>query len=143
MIKTKLITLCTIFGGISAALFGGWDNALKLLVCLMAADYITGLIVAIVFKNSPKTKGGGAESLVGFKGLCRKGVILCIVLISYRLELATGIEYIREAVIYGFSANEMISLVENAGLMGIPMPVAVTKAIEILKHRSEENEQGH
>lgn len=140
MIKTKLITLCTIAGGISAALFGGWDNALKLLICLMAADYITGLIVALVFKNSPKTKNGGAESLAGFKGLCRKGAILCVVLIAYRLELATDITYIREAVIYGFAANELISLVENVGLMGVPMPSAVKKAIEILKQRGEVNE---
>ncbi len=137
MIKAKLITLCTLFGGVTAALFGGWDNALKLLICLMAADYITGLIVAVVFKNSPKTETGGAESKAGFKGLCRKGAMLCVVLIGYRLELATDISYIREAIIYGFSANEFISLVENIGLMGVPMPEGVTRAIDILKKRGE------
>jgi toxin secretion/phage lysis holin len=137
MVRIKLVGVCGVIGGLTAALFGGWDNALKLLLCLMIADYITGLIVALVFKNSPKTVTGGAESKAGFKGLCRKGVILCLVLIGHRLELATGISYIREAVIYGFSANELISLVENAGLMGVPLPVAVTKAIDILKQRGD------
>ena len=138
--KTKLLTLCGIVGGMSAALFGGWSNTLKLLICLMATDYITGLIVALVFKNSPKTTTGGAESKAGFKGLCRKGAVLCVVLIGYRLELATGITYIREAIIFGFAANEMISLVENIGLMGVPLPVTVIKAIEILKQRGKIDE---
>lgn len=138
--RIKLIGFCTGVGGACAALFGGWDEALKLLVCLMIADYITGLIVALVFKNSPKTKGGGLASLEGFKGLCRKCAILCLVLIAYRLQVATGVAYIRQAVIYGFSANEMISLIENIGLMGVPLPSAVTKAIEILKKGGEADE---
>ncbi len=141
MIKAKLITVCALWGGVSAVLFGGWDNALKLLVCLMAVDYITGMVVAVVFKNSPKTKSGGAESKVGFKGLCRKGAILCVVLIGYRLELATGVSYIRESIIYGFSMNELISLIENMGLMGVPMPEAVTRAIEILKTRGDNDNE--
>lgn len=138
--RIKLITFCTGFGSVCAALFGGWDEAMKLLFCLMIADYITGMIVAVVFKNSPKTSGGGLASLEGFKGLCRKGAILCLVLIAYRLQVATGVAYIRQAVIYGFSANEMISLVENIGLMGVPLPSAITKAIEVLKKGGEANE---
>jgi toxin secretion/phage lysis holin len=140
MIKTKMLMLCSVLGSACSVMFGGWDEALKLLVCLMCADYLTGLTVAVVFKKSPKTESGSAESKVGFKGLCRKGVILCVVLISYRLELATGINCIREAVIYGFSANEIISLTENAGLMGLPIPKVICNAIDILKQRSGEND---
>jgi toxin secretion/phage lysis holin len=103
----------------------------------MIADYISGLAVALIFKKSPKTATGGAESKAGFKGLCRKGVVLCLVLIGYRLEMATGVSYIRSVIIYGFSANELISLVENAGLMGVPIPNSVTRAIDILKQRSD------
>ncbi len=137
MIKTKLTALCSVIGGLCAAFFGGWDNAIKLLVCLMIADYVTGLSVALVFRKSPHSKTGGPESKAGFKGLCRKGAIMCIVLIAYRLELVTGITYIREAVIYGFGANEMISLVENVGLMGVPVPKVVNKAIDLLKDKRD------
>lgn len=137
MIKAKLYSMCAIVGGLTAALFGGWDNALKLLVFLMIADYITGLSVAIIFHKSPLTESGKPESKAGFKGLCRKGVILLIVLIGYRLELATGITYIRESIIYGFSANELISLVENANNMGVPIPNIINKAIAILKNKGD------
>jgi toxin secretion/phage lysis holin len=141
MIKAKLTMLCSVLGGLCSVLLGGWDAPMKLLVSLMCVDYITGLVVAVVFKNSPKTENGCAESKAGFKGICRKGVMLCVVLIGYRLELAMGIGYIRDAVIYGFSVNEIISITENAGLMGMPMPTVLRNAIEILKQKSGENEQ--
>ena len=63
---------------------------------------------------------------------------LLFVLVAYRLDLAIGVDYIRDAVIIGFIANELISIVENAGLMGLPIPAALTKAVDILKQRSEE-----
>ena len=66
---------------------------------------------------------------------------LLFVLIAYRLDLAIGVDYIRDAVIIGFIANELISIVENAGLMGIPLPAVIKNAIDILKRKGEvENE---
>lgn len=67
----------------------------------------------------------------------QKGMILLCVLIAYRLDLATGVDYIREAVIIGFMSNELISIVENAGLMGVPMPAAITKAIDVLQSKGK------
>lgn len=125
-------------GGWLAILFGGWDTGLVTLVIMMAADYTSGLIVAGVFKKSKKSASGALESRAGFKGLCRKCVTLLFVLIAYRLDLMLGIAYIRNAVIIGFCANELISLVENAGLMGLPLPSAIVKAIDILKGKSEQ-----
>lgn len=125
-------------GGWLATLFGGWDTGLVTLVIMMAADYTSGLIVAGVFKKSKKSASGALESRAGFKGLCRKCVTLLFVLIAYRLDLMLGIAYIRNAVIIGFCANELISLVENAGLMGLPLPSAIVKAIDILKGKSEQ-----
>lgn len=125
-------------GGWLAILFGGWDTGLVTLVIMMAADYTSGLIVAGVFKKSKKSASGALESRAGFKGLCRKCVTLLFVLIAYRLDLMLGIAYIRNAVIIGFCANELISLVENAGLMGLPLPSAIVKAIGILKGKSEQ-----
>ena len=115
----------------------GWDSALITLVIFMSIDYIAGLLVAGVFKQSPKSMNGALESRAGWKGLCRKGMTLLVVLVANRLDLAIGVDYIRNAVIIGFIANELISIVENAGLMGIPLPSAIKKAIEILTQKAE------
>ena len=110
-------TICTaigLIGGAIAALFGGWDTALQTLVIFMAIDYITGLVVAGVFHASPKTKTGALESKAGWKGLIRKGETLLIVLVACQLDAVIGGSFVRDAAIIGFSANEAISIVENA-----------------------------
>ena len=104
----------------------------------MGVDYITGLIVAGVFHNSEKTENGTLESRAGYKGLCRKGVILLIVLIAVRLDMVVGSDLIRDAVIIAFICNETISIIENAGLMGVPIPKTLKRAIEILAKKDEE-----
>lgn len=119
-------------------LFGGWDAGLATLVMFMAIDYVSGLVVAGVFTTVKKTTSGALESKAGWKGLCRKGMSLLFVLIAYRLDLAIGSNYIRDAVIIGFIVNETISIVENAGLMGVPLPKVINKAIDILTSKSEE-----
>lgn len=134
-------TICTTIGaagGAVAAFFGGWDTGLVTLVIFMCIDYVSGLVVAGVFHNSKKTTSGALESKAGWKGLCRKGMSLLFVLIAYRLDLAIASNYIRDAVIIGFIVNETISIVENAGLMGVPLPKAINKAIDILTSKSEE-----
>ncbi len=135
--------LCTVFGVIGASistLFGGWDAALTTLMIFMAIDYVSGIIVAGVFHKSNKSKSGGLKSAVGWQGICRKGISLTIVLVACRLDLLLNASYIKDAVVIGFCANELISIVENAGLMGVPMPEMITKAIDILKSRSENSE---
>ena len=121
-------------GGFIAMAFGGWNDALITLMIFMAVDYITGLTVAGVFKKSKKSESGALESRAGFKGICRKGVALLIVLVATRLDVVMKTAYIEDAVII---ANESISIIENAGLMGIPIPDVITKAIGILKKESE------
>ncbi|MBE7024013.1 MAG: phage holin family protein, partial [Ruminococcaceae bacterium] len=78
-------------------------------------------------------ENGNLNSRAGWKGLCKKCVTLLFVLIAHRLDVSLGTEYIRTATIIGFIANEVISIVENAGLMGLPLPKVITKAIDILK----------
>ena len=143
-------TFCMAVGALGAAiasLYGGWDAALQTLILFMAVDYVTGLIVAGVFHASPKSRTGALESRAGWKGLIRKGETLLIVLVACRLDavlvacrldavMATS--FVRDAVVIGFICNETISIVENAGLMGLPIPAALTKAVDILKQRSEE-----
>ena len=136
--KNAICTTAGAIGCVIASLFGGWDAGLATLVMFMAIDYVSGLVVAGVFHNSKKTTSGALESKAGWKGLCRKGMSLLFVLIAYRLDLAIGSNYIRDAVIIGFIVNETISIVENAGLMGVPLPKVINKAIDILTSKSEE-----
>ena len=138
--KESICTLVGVIGGAIASALGGWDQALATLVIFMTIDYLSGLIVAGVFHKSNKTRDGALESSAGWKGLCRKATILLFVLIAYRLDLALGVQYVRDAVIIGFMANELISITENAGLMGIPLPAAIQGAIEILNKKTKDGE---
>jgi len=125
-------------GAAVATLFGGWDAALTTLIIFMMIDYVTGLAVAGVFKNSPKTDSGALESKAGWKGLCRKGMTLLIVLIATRLDMAMGSNFIRDAVVIAYIANEAISIIENAGLMGIPIPEVIKRAVDVLTKKEGE-----
>ena len=138
--KEGLCTGIGVVGGFIASLFGGWDAALITLLMFMVIDYVSGLIVAGVFHNSNKTETGTLESKAGWKGLCRKCMTLLFVLIAYRLDLALGVTYIRDAVIIGFMANELISIVENAGLMGLPLPAVIIKAVDVLTKKATESD---
>ena len=109
-VKTLTCTVIGAVGGAIASIFGGWDAAMTTLIIFMCIDYLSGLIVAGVFHASRKTDSGALESRAGWKGLCRKGMILLIVLI------------------------------ENAGLMGVPMPSVITKAIDVLAKKAEKEE---
>ena len=126
-------------GSFIASFFGGWTASLSTLLIFMMIDYVTGLIVAGVFHNSKKTDSGALESRAGFKGLFRKGMILLLVLVGYRLDIAIGTSYIRDAICIAFIANETISIIENAGLMGIKIPAVLENAIDILKKKGEEH----
>ncbi|MBR2048559.1 MAG: phage holin family protein [Oscillospiraceae bacterium] len=133
--KNTFCTALGIIGGYIARLFGGWNAALGALIMCMAIDYATGLIVAGVFHTSPKSPGGGLESQVGWKGLARKVVTLLIVVTAHEMDVLLDIQYIRDAVVIGFCANEVISILENAGLMGLPIPGVLREAIDQLKRK--------
>ena len=137
-LKGIVCTSIGIVGALISDLFGGGEAAMTTLIVFMSIDYITGIIVAGVFRQSKKSDTGGLKSNVGWQGLCRKGVTLALVLMSCRLDIMMGTAYIKDTVVIAFCTNELISIVENAGLMGIPMPNIITRAIDILKHDSEE-----
>ena len=136
--KRIYIFLSGIVGGGITILFGGWDTTLQTLLLFMILDWFTGgIMLPVVFKKSPKSENGTLESRAGFKGLCRKGMVLFYILIGARLDILLGTSYIRDAVCIGFIVNELLSIVENAGLMGIPMPESVAKVIDVLKKESQ------
>ena len=135
--KNIICGIIGIIGGFIANAFGGWSAALTTLLIFMGVDYLSGLILAGVFHASPKSEDGTLESYAGWKGLVRKGMTLLIVLIGARLDLLIGVNYIRDAMVIAFCVNELLSIIENMGLMGVPMPEILTNAIETLKSKSE------
>ena len=137
MKNTIFVSIVGSVGRLVASIFGGWTTALTTLLIFMAIDYVTGLITAGVFHKSQKTETGALESRAGFKGLCRKGMILLMVFVGHRLDMAVGGSYIRDAVCIAFIVNETISIIENAGLMGVPIPAVLTNAIDLLKKKGE------
>lgn len=137
-LKSTVTAVIALLGSWISSAFGGWDSAMTTLVIFMAIDYITGLIVAGVFHASAKSETGALESRAGWKGLCRKGMSLLIVLIGARIDLALGVDYVKNAVVIGFVFNEAISILENAGLMGLEYPPIIKNALDLLKKKSEE-----
>ena len=133
--------ICTVFGGVVGwivNMIGGWSEDLTTLLVFMAVDFFMGVVIAAVWKKSPKSETGALSSWSAFKGLVRKGVSLLVILIAYRLDVTLGVNYIRTAVIIAFIANEGISILENLGIMGVSYPEAMKKALDILVNKAND-----
>lgn len=137
--KASFYTVVGVLGAYVTHFFGGVDTLLVVTAILMGFDYVTGVIVAVVFHNSPKTATGGANSMVGFRGICKKLVMGGMIGIANLLDMALGVDFIRAGVMYAFLANETISIIENAGCMGIPIPAVLRRAIDILAEKEDNN----
>ena len=125
-----------VIGAWISELFGGWDTAIVTLMLFMALDYISGLIVAGVFHASDKTQSGKLDSTACWRGLLKKGMTLVVVLVAVRLDIVLGTSFVREAVVIAYIVNETISIIENAGRMGLPIPDTIMKAIEQLQGKT-------
>ncbi|KKZ93224.1 holin family protein [Bacillus wiedmannii] len=126
LMKTFVVT----FGGFCGYFLGGWDTTLKVLVIMAAIDYLTGVIAAGF--------NGELKSKVGFKGIAKKVVLFLLVAAAAQADAIVGTNSaLREATIFFFIGNELLSLLENAGRMGIPLPSALTNAVEVLGGKSK------
>lgn len=118
-----------------AFVFGKWSNDILALIVLMVIDFIMGLLLAIVFRKSPKSKKGGLSSAAAWKGVAKKTCTLLLVAVAYQADILLSTAYIRPTVVGALCASEIISIVENAAKMGIlPEPVQklLDKVIDIL-----------
>lgn len=132
-----IISVFSVAAGAMVQMLGGWDSALQLLCVVMASDYMTGIICALVWKKSPKSDDGSFNSKASLKGLLRKAGILLAVLIAYQLDNMAGTKFVRTSVIMFFTANDGFSVIENLGIMGLPMPKTMKNAFELLRQRGE------
>ena len=135
--REMFYTIMMAIGSGLSYFFGGVDTMFIVLCVFLLIDYVSGLIVASVFKNSPKTETGKLNSSASFKGLCKKFFVVILVGVAHFLDMVLDTNFIRGGVIVVFISNETISMIENAGLMGIPVPNVLLKAIDILNEREE------
>lgn len=123
-IKAGAACICAVM----TRLFGGFDTVLTVLISLLIIDYVTGVSAAIFLKE--------LSSKAGFAGILKKACILCIVAAAHLVSEVVSMPEMRSMVIGFYIANEGISIIENAGLLGVPMPEKLT---EILKQLKKDN----
>ena len=138
--KDTICLIAGIVGGFIATLLGGWDSALATLVVFMGIDFVTGIVTAAMGK-SKHSESGTLNSTAGWVGLAKKFCILLMVVVGVRIDILIGTNYIRDAVCISFCLNELLSIVENTSLMGIPYPPAIKKAIDVLQTKIGRTEE--
>lgn len=119
-------------GGAASYLFGGWSSLLSILLAFVVIDYITGFVAAGI--------EGKLASDVGLRGIAKKVFIFVMVAVANLADQAVGTQIIRDAAIFFYLANELLSIIENSGRIGLPVPPIITQAVEILKGKSEVQE---
>lgn len=117
-----------LIGTVLAKALGGWDLALQVLVALVVLDYITGVVVAIFEKN--------LSSAIGGKGIAKKVFIFALVYVAVLSDQAMGTDLLRTLTIMFYIANEGISVLENAGKLGVPYPAPLKNILIQLKTKS-------
>ncbi|GGI97135.1 hypothetical protein GCM10008022_02220 [Paenibacillus hunanensis] len=123
----------TAFGGAAGYLFGGWDVLINLLLLLVVVDWLSGWAAAWM--------RGELKSRVGFKGIIRKVTIFVVVAIAHFIDQALGsLRYFQDAVVFFYLANELLSVIENMGKMGLPMPDILRNAVQIFESKKTPQE---
>ena len=125
--KEWICTFTGVIGSFVAGIFGGWDSALVTLLIFMGVDFATGLVTAAMGKSS---------SSAGWIGLMKKFCVLMLIVVAVRIDILLGTTYIRDAVCIAFCVNELLSILENTSLMGIPYPPALRNAIDVLQEKA-------
>ena len=131
----RIYMVIGVIGSVISGFFGGWNQACQTLVIFMGIDCISGIAVAGIFKKSSKTKSGALSSEYCWQGLAKKIMTLIFVGIGYQIDLLIGTTYLKDCICIAFIANELISIIENAGLMGLPIPKVLSNAVDVLKEK--------
>ncbi|WP_339171035.1 phage holin family protein [Anoxybacillus sp. FSL W8-1294] len=124
-------TGAAVFGAVVGYLFGGWHTLLSILLAFVILDYVSGFIAAGI--------EGKLNSSVGMKGIAKKVAVFFVVAVAHMMDVALGYDghILRDATIFFFLANEALSILENVGRIGVPIPSALQKAVDILSDKSK------
>lgn len=128
--ETIFKSIVAVIGAIITFLLGGWSPLLQVLVIFIVMDYVLGFLVAATH--------GELNSSIGFKGIAKKVIILSLVAVAYAIDTIMGDgTLIRDAVIFFYLANELLSILETVGKTNLPVPDVLKKAVEKLNDKSD------
>ncbi|MFD2132560.1 holin family protein [Pseudogracilibacillus auburnensis] len=131
--ETLFKSIVAVLGAIVTFLLGGWSPLLQVLVLFIAFDYILGVLVAASY--------GQLNSKIGFRGIAKKVMILALVAVAYSIDTIMGDgTFIRDAVIFFYLANELLSILETVGKTNLPVPDVLRKAVETLNSKSKSSD---
>lgn len=138
-----VVELLAALGGMIVGTFGGWTPGSRVLVILMAVDYFTGIACALA-GHSSKTESGHFWSQVAFLGLLKKAMIMVVILVAAKLDsvlggATEGAVLFRSAAEFFYIASEGLSIIENAGLLGVPIPKGIRQALEVLREKNDDD----
>jgi toxin secretion/phage lysis holin len=140
-VKYLILTIVGSLGSLASYLFGGFDKLLIALIIFMIIDFLSGLILAIVFKKSSKTKYGRVSSEAGIKGLAKKIFILFLVALAEQLDIVLGTNLVRDGAVIAFISMEGVSILENSTLAGLPVPRMIKNALEVLSKGEDKKDE--
>ena len=124
-------TLAAVSGAAVSFFFGGWSTLLGVLLAFVVMDYMSGMVAAAI--------EGVLSSSVGLKGIARKVFIFGMVAVAHLVDTAIGEgDVFRDATIFFYLANELLSIIENSGRIGLPVPDLIRQAVDVLKGKSRE-----
>ena len=133
--KDILKSIVAVGGSLVTYLLGGWSALIQILVAFVIIDYVTGVLAAAYH--------GKLDSNIGLKGIAKKVFIFVIVACGHLVDNTMGTQdIVRDAAIYFYIANELLSILENAGEIGLPVPDILKKSIDTLKGKEHEDTPG-
>ncbi|MFD0620084.1 MULTISPECIES: phage holin family protein [Paenibacillus] len=130
MNQIALNTITGIVGSVVTFAFGGWSQLLTFFLVAITVDYITGVAASL-------REGQGLNSNTGFWGIARKVFMLFIIMLGHQMDLLLETDIIMSGAIYFYLANELISITENYGRLGLPLPQKIRDMIQILKQKDK------
>ena len=135
----RLLKMLAGIAGAIAGLFGEWNTMLTILAVVMAIDYISGWIVAWC-GTSPKTENCGLSRKVGCIGIAKTAFIMLLILLATMLDRAigNGTTVFQSSLVLYYIANEGLSILENAALLGVRFPEKLKRALEALREKEED-----
>ena len=128
---------CSVAGGMAGYILG-WNDLVETLLTAMAIDYATGILAAYHYKRKHPTSKRGPNSRVGALGIIRKVSILCVVALAHYLDTAMGTSAAHTVVVWFYIGNEGLSIIENVGKAGAPIPKRLSETLEQLQLEKNE-----
>jgi toxin secretion/phage lysis holin len=129
-IEIPLTMFLSITGSVTSYMFGGWGSLISVLTFMIIIDYITGVIAAGIERK--------LSSRLGFRGIAQKILIFALISVAHMIDRVIGVEHlIRDATIFFYIVNEIISIIENAKRAGLPIPEFLIKVIDLLKTKAK------